>query len=317
VTGVKPPIVWRRIVGPIHDLGDGISVRRVLPSPEGVAVGPFVLLDHLGPLTLAAGLHFDVRPHPHIGLATLTYLWEGRVVHRDGLGVDQTIEPGAVNLMKTGSGIVHSERQADADRGRPLTMHGLQIWIVPPAAQESAAPSFSHTPVDALPRLQPAPGVDLRVVAGTAWGQASPVPVDGPTMYVDARLAAGAHLALPDEHPQRALYVIAGRVAVGAGADDAAVDTAGPGEMLLFTPGASATLTATIDSHVVLLGGAPIDRDWHVWWNFAATSVTTLEASKQAWRDQRWPMVAGDAEFIPLPPDEARTRIRLTGRWQG
>ncbi len=324
------PLVYRRVVAPLHDLGDGISVRRVLPSPQRLAVGPFVLIDHMGPLTLEPGRHFDVRPHPHIGLATLTYLWEGRVVHRDGLGVEQVIEPGAVNLMHTGSGIVHSERQHDDDRVQPLRVHGLQIWLVPPAERANDAPGFSHTPLSALPRFSPVAGADLCLVAGSAWQRSSPVPVTSPMMYVDARLAIGATIAVPDDHPQRALYVLSGQLALsgpgdppGTEAGDApggeagtkAVELAGPGELVLLEPGARIELTALEATHVVLLGGAPLDSDWHVWWNFATPSLERLEEAKAGWRERRWPMVAGDESFIPLPAEHERTRITISGHW--
>ncbi|MGE0798727.1 MAG: pirin family protein [Lautropia sp.] len=329
-----------RIDAPLHDLGDGISVRRVLPSPARLAVGPFVLLDHLGPVTLPAEVPFDVRPHPHIGLATLTYLWEGRVEHRDGLGVTQTIEPGTVNLMSAGAGIVHSERTDARDRGKPRAMHGLQIWLVPPLARETDPPTFTHTTAAQLPTLQPAGAragsggaPRLRLVAGTAFGERSPVPVAGELFYVDVQLPDGASVPLDRTHRQRAIYVVGGTVRIRAdggiaGADSTRADdgttrvddgttfgTASAGTMLLFEPAAPVRIEAIGAAHLVMLGGAPIDAPRHLWWNFAASSAERIEQAKRDWTAFRWPMVTGDDEFIPLPAPHERTLVTLHGDW--
>ena len=303
-----------RIVGPLHDLGDGIVVRRILPSPERLAVGPFVLIDHLGPLELPAGKAFDVRPHPHIGLSTLTYLWEGRIEHCDGLGSRQLIEPGAVNLMSAGSGIVHSERTARQDRGRPQRMHGLQIWLVPPDAEQQAPPTFIHVAAQALPDLAISGAVGnpvLKLVAGTAYGARSPVPVQGELFYVDARLPAGAMVALPDEHRQRGIYVVAGAVTVG----EAAIPAIVAGQLALFEPGTPVRLAADTDTHLVMLGGAPLDSPRHIWWNYASSEPERIERAKRDWQAQRWPMVAGDVEFIPLPAAHERVTVTVSGDW--
>jgi redox-sensitive bicupin YhaK (pirin superfamily) len=291
-----------RVRGHRHDLGDGFIVTRVLPSPVGRAVGPFVFMDHLGPVSLAAGQALDVRPHPHIGLATVTYLWEGRVEHRDGLGSVQVIEPGAVNWMTAGRGIVHSERTPAADRTRARTMHGLQLWVALPLDREQCTPAFEHTDAAALPAFE-ADGAHVRVVAGHAYGRRSPVTVASALLYVDANLAGGASLALPSGHAQRAAYVVDGAVRV----DDAAL---APGELVAFAPGAEVVLRADAAAHVVLLGGAPLDAPRFLWWNYVASSEARLEEARAAWRARRYPMVAGDPESILLP-DSGRATARL------
>ncbi|HEX7326680.1 MAG TPA: pirin family protein [Rhodanobacteraceae bacterium] len=294
--------IQQRIPGHTHDLGDGFIVKRVLPSPEHRAVGPFVFMDHLGPLTLRPDQAFDVRPHPHIGLATVTYLWQGRVEHRDGLGNTRIIEPGAVNWMTAGSGIVHSERSPAADRGRAQTMHGLQLWVALPLDKEHCTPTFEHTDAAALPTLD-VDGAHVRVVAGHAYGERSPVSVSSDLLYVDARLEPGAELGLPAEHAQRAAYVVDGAVHVGS---EALV----PGELAVFAPGVDVALHAGVATHVVLLGGAPLDAPRYLWWNYVASSEAGLDAARSAWRERRWPTVAGDPEFIPLP-GEPRPAVRL------
>ncbi len=296
------PSIQHRIQGHQHDLGDGFIVRRVLPSAERRAVGPFVFMDHLGPVTLAAGQGFDVRPHPHIGLATVTYLWAGRVEHRDGLGHDQVIEPGAVNWMTAGRGIVHSERTPAVDRARPRTMHGLQLWAALPLDQERCKPAFEHVDADALPAFE-THGANVRVVAGHAYGRRSPVTVASELFYVDANLAAEGQLRLPGEHAQRAAYVITGALRVG----DARLD---PGELVVFGPGIDVTLCADAATHVVLLGGAPLDASRLLWWNYVASSEARLDEARAAWRARGYPMVAGDPESIPLP-DPGRALVRL------
>ncbi|HEU0276754.1 MAG TPA: pirin family protein [Rhodanobacteraceae bacterium] len=294
--------IEQRIHGRRHDLGDGFIVNRVLPSPEGRAVGPFVFMDHLGPVTLAAGQAFDVRPHPHIGLATVTYLWTGRVEHRDGLGHVQVIEPGAVNWMTAGRGIVHSERTPAADRACARTMHGLQLWAALPLDRERCEPAFEHTGAEALPTFD-VDGATLRVVAGHAYGRRSPVTVAGDLFYVDASLAADAELALPTEHVQRAAYVIDGDLRVGA-------EPLRAGELVIFTPGTDVRLRAGAATHVVLLGGAPLDAPRFLWWNYVASSEDGLAEARAAWRERRYAMVAGDPESIPLP-DPGREAVRM------
>ena len=293
-------VIRERAKGHRRDLGDGFIVSRVLPAAHGHAVGPFVFMDHLGPLTLAADKALDVRPHPHIGLATVTYLWQGRIEHRDGIGNTQLIGPGAVNWMTAGRGIVHSERTAAEDRGKPQAMHGLQLWVALPLNGEQGEPCFEHTDASALPTLN-LDGVSGRVVAGSAYGQRSPVSISSDLFYVDAHVSQGKRLRLPDEYPQRAAYVVEGTMHAGE-------EVVPPGELISFEPGAEVELVADIDTHVVLLGGAPLDGPRYLWWNYVASSQALLEEARQAWREQRYPMVEGDPEFIVLPEDQRVTR---------
>ncbi len=295
-------VIRERARGHRRDLGDGFIVSRVLPAAHQHAVGPFMFMDHMGPLTLADDRALDVRPHPHIGLATVTYLWQGRVEHKDGLGNTQIIEPGAVNWMTAGSGIVHSERTAAEDRGKAQAMHGLQLWVALPLAQEQVEPSFEHTDANALPALD-LDGVSGRVVAGSAYGKGSPVSISSDLFYVDAHVSQGKRLRLPDEHAQRAAYVVEGAMHVGG-------DTVAPGELVSFEPNADVELIADTETHVVLLGGAPLDAPRYIWWNYIASSEAILDAARAAWRDKRYPMVEGDPEFIPLPEDQ-RAALRI------
>ncbi|MEO8748736.1 MAG: pirin family protein [Rhodanobacter sp.] len=300
---VGSAVVRERARGHRRDLGDGFVVNRVLPASHQHAVGPFVFMDHLGPVTLPAGQALDVRPHPHIGLATVTYLWEGRVEHRDGLGNSQLIEPGAVNWMTAGNGIVHSERTPAEDRHRERTMHGLQLWVALPLGQEQGEPGFEHTDAAALPVLA-LDGVSGRLVAGSAYGKRSPVSISSDLFYVDAHVPRGRRLRIPDEHAQRAAYVIDGAMRVG---DEALA----AGELVSFEPGVEVTLVADVDTHLVLLGGAPLDAPRYIWWNYVASSEVLLEEARQAWREQRYATVAGDPEFIPLPEDR-RAAFKVT-----
>jgi redox-sensitive bicupin YhaK (pirin superfamily) len=296
-------VIRERARGKIRDLGDGFMVSRVLPAEHQHAVGPFVFMDHLGPVVVPAVQALDVRPHPHIGLATVTYLWEGRIEHRDDLGNSQIIEPGAVNWMTAGSGIVHSERTPAANRGKPQPMHGLQLWVALPLDKERGGPAFEHTEAGALPALE-FDGVRGRVVAGQAYGKRSPVSISSELFYVDAHVSQGKPLQLPDDHAQRAAYVIEGAMRAGE-------ETLAPGELVSFEPGTNVSLVAEVDTHVVLLGGAPLDAPRYIWWNFVASSEALLEDARQAWLAQRYPMVAGDPEFIPLP-EHRRAAIKLT-----
>ncbi|HET9032842.1 MAG TPA: pirin family protein [Dokdonella sp.] len=295
-------LIRERLKGQSHDLGDGLMIRRVLPTPSGHAIGPFIFMDHFGPLTLPATKPMDVRPHPHIGLATVTYLWQGRIEHKDALGNTQVIEPGAVNWMTAGRGIVHSERTAAEDRGHAQSLHGLQLWVALPLEHERIAPSFEHTDASALPELS-VDGASVRVIAGTAYGARSPVSTLSKLFYVDARMPKGKALHVPDEHVQRAAYLLEGDMRVDG-------ESLQLGELMVFRPGAKIALGASVDSHVVLLGGAPLDAPRYLWWNFVASSEAALEEARQAWREQRYAMVEGDAEFIPLP-DDGRLTLRL------
>ncbi len=285
--------IAQRIEPREKDLG-GFSVRRVLPSPAWPRVGPFIFFDHMGPSTFAAGRGIDVRPHPHIGLSTLTYLFDGAILHRDSLGCVQPIEPGAVNWMTAGRGIVHSERTPDALRARGHALHGIQSWIALPDGAEEVEPSFAHHAAGALPRVR-RPGVAMVLIAGEAFGERSPVRVHSPLFYLDARADAGAELPLPDS-AERALYVVSGEVEVDG-------ERIAPQRMLVLAPGAAPALRARAESRVMLLGGAPLVSDRIVWWNFSSSSRERLEAAKRAWREGRFPPVPGDDEFIPLPED--------------
>ncbi|MCW3473806.1 pirin family protein [Limobrevibacterium gyesilva] len=275
------------------DLGDGFRVRRALPSVKRRMVGPFVFLDHMGPVLMPAGQGLDVRPHPHIGLATVTYLTEGSILHRDTLGTTQPILPGEVNWMTAGRGIAHSERTDAPVRQSPHAIHGIQSWVALPRAFEETDPGFVHHAVADLPAVEDR-GVALRLIAGSMYGQRSPVKTFSETFYADVRLDAGGAVPLPTEHPERAAYLI-----------DGALDIAGEvfeeHRLLVFRPGDAVTLRALRPSRVLLLGGEPMDGPRHVWWNFVSSSKDRIEAAKADWKAGRFGQVAGDAEFIPLP----------------
>jgi redox-sensitive bicupin YhaK (pirin superfamily) len=248
----------------------------------------------MGPAAFAAGRGVDVRPHPHIGLATVTYLFEGEIVHRDSLGSHQPIRPGDINWMTAGRGIVHSERTGTEARRTGTLLHGLQLWVALPLACEETAPAFHHHPAATLPTLAIG-GVQIRVLAGTAWGQTSPVETFSPLVYAEATLSEGSKLRLTDEHAERAVYVVDGAVDVGG-------EHAGRGRMLVFATGAEATVHALTDARVALIGGAALDGERHVWWNFVSSSRVRIEQAKRDWREGRFPKVPGDdEEFIPLP----------------
>jgi redox-sensitive bicupin YhaK (pirin superfamily) len=275
-----------------RDLG-GFGVRRALPAGERRMVGPFIFFDHMGPTELAPGHGIDVRPHPHIALATVTYLFAGEMVHRDSLGSLQPIRPGDVNWMLAGRGIVHSERTGDEVRRRGGPLHGIQSWVALPRADEENAPYFDHHPAATIPAVA-RPGAALHIVAGSAYGDRSPVRVSSPTLYVAGTLEADATLPLPDEHPERAIYVVEGELAVGA-------RRFGPGAMIVFHAGA-AEVRAVSPTRFVLIGGAPLDGQRHIWWNFVASSPERIERAKADWREGRFGVVPGDErEFIPLP----------------
>ena len=275
------------------DLG-GFTVRRALPSTRRRLVGPFVFFDHMGPATFKAGDGLSVRPHPHIGLATVTYLTEGSIFHRDTLGSAQEIRPGDVNWMVAGRGIAHSERSDATQMQIERRMEGIQSWLALPTSHEEAAPSFDHHPGAMLPHLTDT-GVAVTVIAGTAYGATAPVRVLSETLYADVTLAAGATLPLPDEHAERAAYVLSGEIEVAG-------DRFAPARLLIFRPGDTITLRATVPSRVLLVGGAPLDGERHLWWNFVSSSRDRIEQAKADWRAGRFGLIPGDAEeFIPLP----------------
>lgn len=289
------------IEGKEKELGAGFVVRRTLPQRAHRAVGPFVFWDEMGPAAMPPGVGLDVAPHPHIGLATVTFLFEGAIVHRDSLGVEQRIAPGDVNLMIVGSGIVHSERTPPDLRASGHRVHGVQVWLALPASEEERAPSFHHVPAAELPSIERA-GVSLRVIAGTALGERSPVPVLSPTIYADLRLDRGATFELDGEHAERAVYVVGGRVEVEG-------VTIERGRMAVLGAG-DAVLRAHEPAHAMVLGGAPLDGARHMFWNFVSSRRERIEEAKRGW----WRGSASGFTDGPfrLPPGETE-HIALEG----
>jgi redox-sensitive bicupin YhaK (pirin superfamily) len=275
------------------DLGGGLIVSRVLPGLPHQMVGPFIFFDQMGPVTVAPGQNVDVRPHPHIGLATVTWLFEGEMVHRDSLGVVQPIAPGDVNWMTSGRGIVHSERGDPAHRKSARPMFGIQSWVALPKQHEEVEPSFSHHAAATLPKIR-LPGADLRLIAGEAFGEKSPAPTFSKMFYLAAELDAGATLTLPPEHEERGAYLVQGDISVS--------DLALAEKSLAYLPaGESIVIKARTASRVMLLGGEKMDGTRFIWWNYVASSKEKIEAAKQRWREQKFAAVPGETEFIPLP----------------
>ena len=275
-----------------RDLG-GFEVRRALPSVERRSVGPFVFWDQMGPAALATGRGIDVRPHPHIGLATITYLFAGEILHRDSLGSEQAIRPGEVNWMTAGRGIVHSERTPPALRATGSELSGIQAWVALPRTHEETEPSFTHHPATDIPLVE-GDGARVCVIVGSLYGKASPVRALSPMFYADASLRAGASLKLPAEHEERAVHVATGRVRVAG-------ETFSSGQLLAFRPGDEIVVTAEDDARILLLGGAPLDGPRHVWWNFVSSSEDRIEQAKADWKAGHFPLVPYETEFIPLP----------------
>lgn len=284
--------IERVIIPRTSDLG-GFSVRRALPSAQRRMVGPFIFLDHMGPAEFRAGQGIDVRPHPHIGLATVTYLFEGEIMHRDSLGSVAPIRPGAVNWMSAGRGIAHSERTAPDHRGGGETLHGLQCWVALPAVQEEGAPDFVHHDAEVLP-VESGEGKTVRVVAGTFLGRRSPVDTGWDTLFADVALAAGASLPLDAEAEERAIYLVSGEV-------DVAGERFAPGRLLVFKPGDRITVTAASPARIAVVGGAAMDGPRHIWWNFVSSRKERIEQAKADWKAGRFDAVPGETEFIPLP----------------
>lgn len=283
------------ILPPVRDLGDGFTVRRALPSAHRRMVGPFIFFDQMGPVTLSAGDGLDVRPHPHIGLATVTYLLEGEILHRDSLGSVQAIRPGAINWMTAGRGIVHSERSADDVRASGGPLFGLQTWVALPRAHEETAPEFFHHPADTIPEDE-GDGVTIRVVAGTCDGLTSPVRTYSDMLYADVALIDGARYRITAEHIERAVYVITGAVQVEGqqGGFDA-------GELVILKPDAEIVLRAIGPARIMLVGGEPLTEARNIYWNFVSSSKDRIEQAKEDWIGQRFDRVPGETEFIPLP----------------
>ena len=282
------------IDGRLHDLGEGFTVRRLLPVLQARHVGPFVFYDHMGPVDFPPGRGMDVRPHPHIGLATVTWLFDGAIRHRDSLGSLADIRPGAVNWMTAGRGIVHSERTPPEARAAGQRMHGIQVWVALPRGHAEAEPAFHHHEAEALPRIRQ-PGVELVLITGTGWGAASPVQVYAPMYFAEARLEAGAELALPAEQAEHGVHVIEGEADWGGLSLE-------PGRMAVQA-GTPPPLKARRACRVMLFGGAPLDGERHLWWNFVAADPARIEQAKADWREGRFARVPGDEQdFIPLPP---------------
>jgi redox-sensitive bicupin YhaK (pirin superfamily) len=290
------PAVDAVVVPRVSDLGDGFRVRRALPSPVRRMVGPFVFLDEFGPTRFDTGRGLDVRPHPHIGLATVTYLFDGEIMHRDSLGSAQPIRPGELNWMTAGSGIVHSERTSPALRASGSTLAGVQAWVALPQEHEEIAPAFSHHGASELPLIE-GDGARARVIAGSFAGATSPAVTLSPLFYVDVELAAGARVELAHQHDERAAYIVQGEVAIDG--EDVAYPA---GRLVVLRPGARVVLHAVQPSRAMLLGGAPLDGPRFVWWNFVASSRERIEVAKADWEAQRFARVPGDdREWIPLP----------------
>ncbi len=290
---MSTPPASARMALPAHskDLGGGFTVRRYLPAAPRQAVGPFLFFDHFGPVQAGPDDNHDVRAHPHIGLATVTYLFEGAMQHRDSLGVVQRIEPGAINWMTAGRGIVHSERTPDDLRGVARRSHGLQLWVALPAADEEMAPAFAHTPAADIPALEVG-GARLRVLVGEAFGAVSPVAVRSPTLYLDIAMSAGDAFPLPLAE-ERALYVVEGSVHLDG-------EPLPPGRLLVLAPGEEPMLGAEGEARVVMIGGAPLGHR-HMWWNFVSSRKERIVQAADDWAAGRFAKVPGETEFIPLP----------------
>jgi redox-sensitive bicupin YhaK (pirin superfamily) len=276
-----------------RDLG-GFEVRRVLPAVARRLVGPFIFFDHMGPADLPPNAPFDVRPHPHIALATVTYLFDGAIDHRDSLGTFQPIEPGAVNWMFAGRGIVHSERGNAENRAKGIRIHGIQSWVAVPTSREEDEPRFEHHPASTIPKVKKDKAT-LDIIAGTAFGARSPVGVLTPTLYVHALLEAGARFEMDDEHEERAIYVVEGALGCDA-------RTFRPGTMVILRPGAKVMIEADEPTRLMMVGGAKLDGSRHIFWNFVSSSKDRIEKAKDDWRNDRFPKIPGDdKERIPLP----------------
>lgn len=286
-SGIKAIVTPRE-----SDIGGGFFVRRLLPMAQLRAIGPFIFFDHLGPATFAPGTGIDVKPHPHIGLATITYLLDGEILHRDNLGCVQPIQPGAINWMTAGRGIAHSERTPPQLRSQAHTLHALQLWVALPAADEACEPAFCHYPAELFPR-QEIQGASMRVLIGSACGTTSPVQTFSPTLYLEVALKAGASFQLPNDVEERGVYVVSGGVRVGR--TKIAAHT-----LTVFETGRAIELVATEECRLVVIGGQPLGKRI-VWWNLAATRRELIEGAKADWREGRFAPIAGETEFAPLP----------------
>jgi redox-sensitive bicupin YhaK (pirin superfamily) len=287
------PDMLLKLPGHEKDLGGGFRVSRLLPSFARRTVGPFVFMDHFGPITFEPGMKTDVRPHPHIGLATVTYLFDGAIMHRDSLGSVQRIEPGAINWMSAGGGIVHSERTPEDLRAARHGVHGLQLWVGLPQSLEESAPTFTHTPAEQLSPFHHQ-DAEVRVLVGEAFGRSSPVEAASPTLFVALQLKAGATFTLPSLAPESAVYPIDSDITVDGTA--LAVHTLG-----MLQDADACRLKTTKDCTIAVIGGAPLDGPRFLIWNFVSSAKSRLQQAAEDWREQRMGAVPGDSEFIPLP----------------
>jgi redox-sensitive bicupin YhaK (pirin superfamily) len=281
------------IVPSARDLG-GFEVRRVLPAPKRQMVGPFIFFDQMGPAEFITGQGIDVRPHPHIGLATVTYLFEGQIVHKDSLGTDMEIKSGDVNLMAAGRGIVHSERSGEKDRQRNITLAGIQSWIALPEAIEESTPEFWHYGKKNLPTIEDN-GTQVRIIMGSLYGETAPVKTFSEMFYADVMLQPGSKLPIAAEHEERGIYIVEGAIEISGITYDA-------GRLLVLHPLENAILTAKSPARLMLMGGESMDGPRHIWWNFVSSSKERIEQAKEEWRTGQFDTVPGDEEeFIPLP----------------
>jgi len=281
------------IVPRVRDLGDGFNVRRALPHGKRQMVGPFIFFDQMGPVQMIAGSGMDVRPHPHIGLATVTYLFDGRIMHRDSEGNIEEIEPGAMNLMTAGRGIAHSERTPDVQRRDGQGIFGIQSWIALPKDKEEIAPSFQHYDAARLPEVRDG-GLEARIIAGQAFGKSSPVERISDWFYVEVLLKAGLTAPLDADHEERAIYLVQGEV-------ESSGDVFEGPRLLVFRPGDRITVRARNDSRMMFLGGTALEGPRHIWWNFVSSSKERIEQAKEDWKRGRFAPVPNETEFIPLP----------------
>lgn len=283
------------ILPPSRDLGDGFTVRRSLPQPQRRMVGPFIFFDQMGPVELRDGQGLDVRPHPHIGLATVTYLFDGEIMHRDSLGSVQPIQPGALNWMSAGSGIVHSERSPDSARHGGAGLFGLQLWVALPAAQEESAPTFVHYDAEEIPSGT-MDGATIRQIVGAMDGLASPVKTMSDMIYAEIILTPGGRYRVPSEQVERAFYLVDGSLTV-----DGQLFT--PSELVILKPHAEIVLTSESGARLVVIGGEPFPEQRFIYWNFVSSRPERIEQAKRDWRERRFASVPGEQEFIPLPED--------------
>ncbi|SCW72776.1 hypothetical protein SAMN02927924_02389 [Sphingobium faniae] len=296
---MREDIIIQTITPTSHNLGD-FRVHRALPARERTMVGPFIFFDQAGPAQIGPGHGVDVRPHPHINLATVTYMYEGAFLHRDSLGTEQLIEPGAVNLMTAGRGIVHSERSPDADRARASKLSAIQTWLALPDRNEEMDPAFEHVGEDCLPVIDSG-FARARVIMGTLWGQSAPVTTYADTIYADIQLSPGGSVPIDPSADERAIYVSGG---------DAALDgiLLQPQTLYVLRPGVSATLMSADGGRVVLCGGEAFTSPRHVWWNFVSSTTDRLMQAREDWEAMRFPLIPGDdQEFIPIPQGRPKT----------